>query len=80
LGADATEPTTAPVLALTLQGDQLSRWSVLRSARYAGWRLRTWCEFDDSEFPGYLPCRVNGDAFPAVDPRFYVFELHEKVF
>jgi HrpA-like RNA helicase len=81
LGADATTPTTEPpVFALTLQGDQLSRWSVLRSARYAGWRLRTWCEFDDSEFPGYLPCRVNGDAFPAVDPRFYVFQLHETVF
>jgi HrpA-like RNA helicase len=71
---------SAPVLALTMQGDQLSRWSVLRSARYAGWRLQSWCEFDDSEFPGYLPCRITGDAFPAVDPRFYVFQLHEKVF
>jgi HrpA-like RNA helicase len=76
LGSDEV-PT--PTFALTLQGDQLSRWSVLRCARYAGWRLKSWDEFDDSEFPGYLPCRVNGDPFPAVDARFYVFQLHDGV-
>jgi len=61
--------------ALTLQGDQLSRWSVLQSAERAGFFLNWWEEFDIYEFPGYFPQRANGVTFPAQHARFYVFRL-----
>lgn len=66
-----------PQFGLTLQGDQLSRWSVLRSARYAGWSLNAWSSFDHENFPGYRPCRANGDPFPYENGRLYVFELSD---
>lgn len=64
-----------PEFALTLQGDQLSRWSVLRSAAICGWSLQKWGRFDHSKFTGYRPCRANGDTFPYQYGRLYVFEL-----
>jgi superfamily II DNA/RNA helicase len=65
----------SPQFALTLQGDQLSRWSVLRTAHSAGWALKTWGTFDHADFPGYRPCRASGDPFPYERGRLYVFEL-----
>jgi HrpA-like RNA helicase len=60
---------------LALQGDQFSRWSVLRSANRAGWNLIQWSDFDPQDFPGYAPSRANGDPFPVDKARFYVFAL-----
>jgi len=60
---------------LALQGDQFSRWYVLRSARRSGWILRSWGYFDHEFFPGYTPCRINGKTFPVENARFYVFQL-----
>jgi Domain of unknown function (DUF2431)/Zinc finger C-x8-C-x5-C-x3-H type (and similar)/RNA-binding, Nab2-type zinc finger len=65
----------APKFALALQADQLSRWSVLRSANYSGWVLQAWGVFDHADFPGYRPCRASGDPFPYDRGRLYVFEL-----
>ena len=66
-----------PILefAIALQGDQFSRWSVLRSARRAGLYLQWWDVFNDEDFPGYDPKRGNGDRFPVQNARFYVFRL-----
>jgi len=61
--------------AVSLQGDQLSRWSVLQSAKRAGFHLDWWEEFDHYSFPGYFPKRGNGERFPAQHARFYVFRL-----
>ncbi len=61
--------------ALALQGDQLSRWSVLQSAQRAGFYLDWWDEFHSHLFPGYSPKRGNGETFPAQNARFYVFKL-----
>mmetsp|Transcript_24806 Transcript_24806/g.37057 ORF Transcript_24806/g.37057 Transcript_24806/m.37057 type:complete len:867 (+) Transcript_24806:636-3236(+) len=61
--------------ALTLQGDQFSRWSVLECAQRAGFSLDWWEEFDSFQYPGYLPKRGNGERFPAQNARFYVFRL-----
>ncbi len=61
--------------ALALQGDQLSRWTVLQSAEKAGFELDWWDEFDHTMFPGYFPKRCNGETFPAQHTRFYVFRL-----
>jgi len=66
---------TRPQFALTLQGDQLSRWSVLHSAKRTGWQLSHWMKFDHRDFPGYQPCRANGDTFPYEHGRTYVFKL-----
>ncbi len=60
---------------LALQGDQFSRWSVLRSARRSGWTLTSWCHFDHLAFPGYTPSRTTGQPFPVENARFYVFQL-----
>ena len=65
-----------PMFAMALQGDQFSRWSVLRAAGRSGWRLQGWSTFDHNHFPGYHPCRANGDPFPYENGRLYVFELH----
>ena len=67
------------MLGLTLQGDQFSRWNVTRSAWRTGWRLTGWCPFDHHDFPGYHPCRQNGDKFPVDKARLYVFECDVSV-
>ena len=61
--------------AVSLQGDQFSRWSVLGSAWHTGWHLTGWSVFDHKQFPGYTPSRHNGESFPLENPRFYVFSL-----
>jgi hypothetical protein len=75
--AEMLSSTEGPVskvhLALTLQGDQFSRWMVMRSAMRSGWRLVQWDNFDWTEYPGYHPRRANGETFPESDSRFYVF-------
>jgi HrpA-like RNA helicase len=65
--------------AVSLQGDQFSRWLVLRSAWRTGWELIGWSEFDWSQFRGYKPSRQNGNTFPAEYCRFYVFSLKRKI-
>ncbi|KAG7365595.1 ATP-dependent helicase HrpA [Nitzschia inconspicua] len=67
-----------PEFGVTLQGDQLSRWSVQQAARRAGWKLKSWCHFDPKSFPGYTPRRSNGEQFPYHHPRFYLFELQHR--
>lgn len=62
-------------LALTLQGDQFSRWNVLRSVWRTNWRLEGWHSFDDTVFPGYRPSRANGVQFPCDHPSFYLLRL-----
>eukprot|EP00529_Nitzschia_sp_RCC80_P005200 CAMPEP_0113447584 /NCGR_PEP_ID=MMETSP0014_2-20120614/4315_1 /TAXON_ID=2857 /ORGANISM="Nitzschia sp." /LENGTH=1015 /DNA_ID=CAMNT_0000338747 /DNA_START=26 /DNA_END=3073 /DNA_ORIENTATION=+ /assembly_acc=CAM_ASM_000159 len=64
--------------AVSLHGDQLSRWNVLRSAGRAGWELVSWCDFDYKMFPNYKPRRQNGDTFPVDKAKFYVFELQPQ--
>lgn len=64
--------------ALTLQGDQFSRWNVLRSAMRTGWRLSKWGVFNPDDFPGYKPRRDNGDIFPVDSPRLYEFKIHSN--
>lgn len=59
---------------IALQGDQLGRWALLRSALRTGWALSAWGPFDAHDFPGYKPSRANGDPFPPSNMRFYVFE------
>jgi len=59
--------------ALILQGDQFSRWIVRRAALQAGFRFCGWCQFDETDFPGYHPARASGELFPATDTRFYTF-------
>jgi hypothetical protein len=61
--------------AVSLQGDQFSRWLVLRSAWRTGWELIGWSDFDKGRFRGYTPSRHSGNAFPAEYCRFYVFSL-----
>ena len=60
--------------AVTLQGDQFSRWSVLRSAWRTGWWLDGWCEFKKENFAGYEPSRHHGEVFAAESARFYLFK------
>ena len=60
-------------LAFALQGDQFSRWMVMRSAIRTGWHLERWGPFQSSDYPGYQPRRANGDTFPEASSRFYVF-------
>jgi len=62
--------------AIALQGDQFSRWSVLRSAHRAGFCLEWWDVFNHEDFSGYHPKRGNGDRFPVQNARFYVFRLN----
>jgi HrpA-like RNA helicase len=59
--------------AVSLQGNQFSRWLVLRSAWRTGWELIGWSDLDWSKFRGYAPSRHNGKAFPEENCRFYVF-------
>jgi Domain of unknown function (DUF2431) len=66
--------------AITLQGDQLARWNVLRSCHRAGWRLTGWGQFDTNDYPLYHPRRENGDRFPAACARFYVLETMRSAF
>ena len=61
--------------AMALHSDQFSRWRIIRSIWRVGWRLKCWSNFDCTVFPGYQPCRLNGDAFPVEHARFYVFQL-----
>jgi HrpA-like RNA helicase len=63
---------------LGLQGDQLSRWNVLKSAWAVGWKLHAWDKFCYSDFPGYVPRRLNGEAFPVGSTRFYVFKYDKQ--
>lgn len=60
--------------AVSLQGDQFSRWSVLRSAWRTGWWLEGWCDFRTSDYPDYEPSRHHGEAFAAESTRFYLFK------
>ena len=60
--------------ALMLQGDQLCRWNVLRSALRTGWELTEWNLFEPDDFVGYQPSRATGEAFPLDKARFYVFQ------
>ena len=62
-------------ISFTLQGDQFSRWKVLRSAMRTCWRLAAWGAFDFDEFPGYSPRRADGHMFPTSSIRFYEFRL-----
>eukprot|EP00977_Amphora_coffeiformis_P009883 scaffold2290_cov170-Amphora_coffeaeformis.AAC.3 len=62
-------------LALALQGDQFSRWNILRSIWRTKWRLEGWCTFDYKVFPGYYPSRSNGVKFPCDHPSFYLLQL-----
>jgi hypothetical protein len=73
----ATPGSKSPVLhlALLLQGDQFSRWNVLRSCWRTGWRLHGWCPFPHSQFPSYVPSRHDGNPFPVERARFYLFRL-----
>lgn len=66
---------TSISLAITLQGDQFSRWNVLRSIWRTNWCLTGWCEFDYEPFSGYFPSRANGDKFPCDLPSFYLLQL-----
>jgi len=59
---------------LGLQGDQFSRWNVLKSAWTVGWKLQAWDCYRCSDFPGYTPRRLNGEAFPSGSTRFYIFK------
>lgn len=63
-------------LCFVLQGDQLSRWNVMRSSMRTGWRLSAWGAFSVEEFTGYQPRRANGEKFPATTPRFYEFTMN----
>eukprot|EP00555_Chaetoceros_dichaeta_P008123 CAMPEP_0198274924 /NCGR_PEP_ID=MMETSP1447-20131203/62395_1 /TAXON_ID=420782 /ORGANISM="Chaetoceros dichaeta, Strain CCMP1751" /LENGTH=181 /DNA_ID=CAMNT_0043969421 /DNA_START=322 /DNA_END=867 /DNA_ORIENTATION=+ len=60
---------------IALQGDQFTRWSIMQSARRAGFHLDWWDVFNHEEFPGYHPKRGNGENFPVQNARFYVFKL-----
>jgi hypothetical protein len=40
---------------ITVQGDQVARWSIMRSARDAMWYLDEFYAFDPAEFDGYEP-------------------------
>jgi len=62
-------------LGIALQGDQFSRWNVTRSSWRTGWNLIGWSDFDHKAFPGYRPCRQNGEPFPVERAKFYVLEL-----
>ena len=62
-------------LALTLQGDQFSRWNVLRSIWRTKWHLEGWCRFNYQVFAGYLPSRSNGVKFSCDHPSFYLLQL-----
>ena len=64
--------------AISLQGDQFSRWNVLRSAMRTKWRLASWGQFDLEGFPGYQPRREHGAPFPASEARFYEFQLDSR--
>jgi hypothetical protein len=67
--------STVVHLALLLQGDQFSRWNVLRSCLRTGWRLNGWCPFPHSQFPSYVPSRHDENPFPVDRARFYLFRL-----
>lgn len=61
-----------------LQGDQFSRWNVLKSAWAIGWKLQAWDCFRCADFPEYTPRRWNGEAFPSESTRFYVFKYDDR--
>lgn len=63
---------------LGLQGDQFSRWDVLKSAWAIGWKLDAWDTYCYDDFPGYVPRRLNGEAFPVGSTRFYIFKHDER--
>lgn len=65
-------------LGISLQGDQFSRWNVTRSAWRTGWNLTGWSDFDHKAFPGYHPCRQNGETFPVESAKLYVFEVKKR--
>ena len=43
---------------ITVQGDHVARWNVVRSARDAMWYLEELLAFDPTEFDGYHPKRT----------------------
>ena len=61
-----------------LQGDQFSRWNVLKSAMSVGWKLQNWDSYQYSDFVGYIPRRWNGEAFPTGSTRFYIFKCGNR--
>jgi HrpA-like RNA helicase len=67
-----------PEFGMALHGDQICRWAVQRSARRAGWKLKSWCPFDSNSFHGYAPRRSDGEKFPYQHARFYLFELQHR--
>ena len=60
---------------LMLQGDQFSRWHVLRAAQSCFFVLESWNEFDWTEFPGYVPSRSSGEPFPVQGAMMYIFHF-----
>jgi energy-coupling factor transporter ATP-binding protein EcfA2 len=60
--------------AVTLQGDQFSRWNLLRCAYRTGFRLKGWCPFEPTDFPDYRPSRTDGTIFKPENSRFYLLE------
>jgi hypothetical protein len=62
---------------LTLHGDQLSRWHLLRAANASFWKLSSWDFMNLEEFPDYQPARANGEPFPISRPKLYLFEATE---
>jgi hypothetical protein len=80
MAADATVPTTEPpVFALTLSGRPAldGPFFVPHGTLAGGYGIGVSLTTASSR---YLPSRVSLNAFPAVDPRFYVFQLHLTVF
>ena len=71
---DGCIPMCGGLFCLGLQGDQFSRWNVLKSAWAVGWKLHAWDSYRYANFPGYTPRRLNGEAFPAGSTRFYIFK------
>jgi len=71
-------PKHQGLFCLGLHGDQFSRWNVLKSAWAVGWKLHAWDTYVHSNFPGYTPRRLGGEAFPADLTRFYVFRHGDR--
>ena len=66
-------PIDGKLFCLGLQGDQFSRWNVLKSAWAVGWELHSWDTYRFTNFPDYAPRRLNEETIPITSPRFYVF-------
>jgi HrpA-like RNA helicase len=75
--SDCLFPLEYFYFAVTLQGNQFSRWNVLHSSWKTGWRLHSWSPFQPDEFPGYQPLRHDGQIIVTEDSYFYVFQLFQ---